>query len=333
MHGYFVLNMRKNLSLLIIIVALASGAAIAEPQQRTKVHRIGYLASASELGPLEEAFRQGLRELGYVEGKNIAIEYRFAMGKEDRLHDLAAELARLKVDVIVAPSTLDAVAARQATRTIPIVMAISSDPVGTRLVQSLARPGGNITGLTTLSPELNGKRLELLKEVVPRLSRVAVLWNAASPEKALEFEETQVAARSLRVLLQSLEVRGAKDFESAFRAATRERTGALLTLTDALTISQLSRIAELAAKSRLAAIFSEREFVDAGGLLSYGPSSADLSRRAAIYVDKILKGAKPGDLPVEQPTRFELVINLKTAKKIGLTIPPELLIRADKVIK
>ena len=324
--------MRNSLSLLIIM-ALASGAEIAEPQQRTKVRRIGYLASASALGPLEEAFRQGLRDLGYVEGKNIAIEYRFAMGKEDRLHDLAAELARLKVDVIVAPSTLDAVAAQQATRTIPIVIALSSDPVRTRLVQSLARPGGNITGLTTLSPELNGKRLELLKEVVPRLSRVAVLWNAASPEKALEFEETQVAARSLRVLLQSLEVRGAKDFESAFRAATRERTGALLTLTDALTISQLSRIAELAAKSRLAAIFSEREFVDAGGLISYGPSSADLFRRSATYVDKILKGANPADLPVEQPTKFELVINLKTAKALGLTIPPELLIRADKVIK
>ncbi|TAJ96945.1 ABC transporter substrate-binding protein [bacterium] len=326
--------MRKSLSLLFI-VALASGAAIAEPQQRTKVHRIGYLASASGLGPLEEVFRQGLRELGYVEGKNIFIEYRFAegKGKGDHLRDLAAELVRLKVEVIVTPSTLDAVAAQRATRTIPIVIALSSDPVGTRLVQSLARPGGNITGLTTLSPELNGKRLELLKEVVPRLSRVAVLWNAASPDKALEFEETQVTARSLRVLLQSLEVRGAKDFESAFRAATRERTGALLTLTDALTISQLSRIAELAAKSRLAAIFSEREFVDGGGLISYGPSSADLFRRAATYVDKILKGANPADLPVEQPTKFELVINLKTAKALGLTIPPEVLVRADKVLK
>ena len=210
---------------------------------------------------------------------------------------------------------------------------LSTDPVGTGLVASLARPGGNITGLTTLSPELNGKRLELLKEAVPGLSRVAVLWNLANPDKALEFEQIEVAARQLRLQLQSLEVRGPDDFEKAFRGATTKRASALLTLTDALTISQLSSIAELAAKRRLAAIFSEREFVDAGGLISYGPSSADLFRRAATYVDKILKGAKPGDLPVQQPTRFELVINLKTAKKIGLTIPPQVLMRADKVIK
>jgi len=325
--------MRKSLSLLIIIAALASGAAIAEPQQRTKVHRIGYLASASGLGPLEEAFRQGLRELGYVEGKNIAIEYRLAQGKLDRLFDLAAELVRLKVDIIVTPSTLDAFAARRATTTIPIVMAASGDAVGTGLVASLARPGRNVTGLTVLARELSGKRLELLKEAVPRLSRVAVLWNAANPDKARDLEETEVQARALRLRLQSLEVRGPNDFESAFRAATSKGAGALFTLTDALIIAHQSRIVDLAAKGRLPAIFSEREFTEIGGLMSYGPNDADLYRRAATYVDKILKGAKPGELPVEQPTRFELVINLKTAKKIGLTIPPELLVRADKVIK
>jgi len=325
--------MRKSLSLLIIIVALASGAAIAEPQQRTKVHRIGYLASASGLGPLEEAFRQGLRELGYVEGKNIAIEYRLAQGKLDRLVDLAAELVRLKVDIIIVQSTLDAFAARRATTTIPIVMAASGDAVGTGLVASLARPGGNVTGLTVLARELSGKRLELLKEAVPRLSRVAVLWNAANPDKARDLEETEVQARALGLRLQSLEVRGPNDIESAFRAATSKGAGALFTLTDALIITHQSRIVELAAKGRLPAMHEQREFVEAGGLMSYGPNDADLFRRAATYVDKILKGAKPSELPVEQPTRFEFVINLKTAKKIGLTIPPELLVRADKVIK
>jgi putative ABC transport system substrate-binding protein len=325
--------MRKSLSLLIIIVALASGAAIAEPQQRTKVHRIGYLASASGLGPLEEAFRQGLRELGYVEGKNIAIEYRLAQGKLDRLFDLAAELVRLKVDVIVTPSTLDAVAAQRATRTIPIVMAASGDAVATGLVASLARPGGNVTGLTALARELSGKRLELLKEAVPGLSRVAVLWNAANPDKARDLEEIQVASRPLGLQLQSLEVRAPNDLESAFRAANSKRVGALFTLTDTLTITHQSRIVDLATKRGLPTLFQTRDFVDAGGLMSYGPNDADLYRRAATYADKILKGAKPGDLPIEQPMRFELVINLKPAKKIGLTIPPELLIRADKVIK
>jgi len=324
--------MKKSLSVLLIIVALGTGAAIAEAQKPAKVSRIGFL-SGGVRGPTHEAFRQGLRELGYVEGRNIAIEYRFAQGKEDRLPDLAAELVRLKVDVIVTTSTLDALGAQQATRTIPIVMAVSSDPVGTRLVASLARPGGNITGLTTLSPELSGKRLELLKEVVSRLSRVAVLWNAANPDKALEFEKMQIAARQLGLQLQSLEVRGPDDFESAFRVATGKRAGALLTLPDTLTVSHLSRIADLAAKSRLPAIHEQREFAEAGGLMAYGPNHSELFRRAASYVDKILKGSKPGDLPVEQPMRFELVINLKTAKKIGLAIPPDVLIRADKVIK
>lgn len=324
--------MRKSLSVLLIIAALGTATVTAEAQKPAKVRRIGYLSGGAR-GATHEAFRQGLRELGYVEGQNIAIEYRFAMGKEDRLHDLAAELVRLKVDLIVTPSTLDALAAQRATRTIPIVMALSTDPVGTGLVASLARPGGNITGLTTLSPELNGKRLELLKEAVPGLSRVAVLWNLANPDKALEFEQIEVAARQLRLQLQSLEVRGPDDFEKAFRGATTKRASALLTLTDTLTITQQSQIVELAAKRRLPAMFQTGDFVDAGGLMSYGPNDADLFRRTVTYVDKILKGAKPGDLPVEQPTRFELVINLKTAKKIGLTIPPEMLVRADKVLK
>ena len=325
--------MRKSLGLLLIMLALCGGPAKAEAQQPTKVRRIGYLTSASGLGPLEEAFRQGLRELGYVEGKNVAIEYRLAQGKLDRLFDLAAELVRLKVDIIVTPGTLDAVAAQRATRTIPIVMAASGDAVATGLVASLARPGGNVTGLTALARELSGKRLELLKEAVPGLSRVAVLWNAANPDKARDLEETLVAARALGLQLQSLEARGPNDFESAFRAANSKRGGALFTLTDTLTITHQSRIVDLATKRGLPTLFQTRDFVDAGGLISYGPNDADLYRRAATYVDKILKGAKPGDLPIEQPMRFELVINLKTAKKIGLTIPPGILMRADKVIK
>jgi ABC-type uncharacterized transport system substrate-binding protein len=284
-------------------------------------------------GPIHEAFRQGLRELGYVEGKNIVIEYRWAEGKFERLSGLAADLARLKVDVIVAPITLDALAAQQATRTIPIVMALSTDPVGTGLVASLARPGGNITGLTTLSPELNGKRLELLKETVPKLARVGVIWNLTNPDKALEFEQIEVTARQMKLQLQSLEVRGLDDFEKAFRGATTKSPGALLTLTDTLTMTHQSQIVELAAKRRLPAMFQTGDFVDAGGLISYGPNDADLFRRTATYVDKILKGAKPADLPVQQPTKFELVINLKTAKKIGLTVSPEMLFRADKVLK
>jgi len=325
--------MRKNLSLALVIVALGAGATIGEAQQPARVHRIGYLASASGLGPLEEAFRQGLRELGYVEGKNIAIEYRLAQGKLDRLFDLAAELVRLKVDIIVTPNTLDAVAAQRATRTIPIVMAASGDAVATGLVASLARPGGNVTGLTALARELSGKRLELLKEAVPGLSRVAVLWNAANPDKARDLEETQVAAGTLRLQLQSLEVRGANDLEGAFRAANSKRVGALFTLTDTVTINHQPRIVDLATKRGLPTLFQTRDFVDAGGLIFYGPNDADLYRRAATYVDKILKGAKPSELPVEQPMRFELVINLKTAKKIGLTIPPQILMRADKVIR
>jgi len=304
-------------------------------QQPKKVPRIGYLAAVSSSADSRrlEAFRQGLRELGYIEGKNITIEYRYAEGKLDLLSDLAAELVRLKVDIIVTQSTLDAYAARQSTSTIPIVMTASGDAVGTGLVASLARPGGNITGLTSLSRELSGKRLELLKEAVRGLSRVAVLWNAANPDKARDVEETQVQARTLGLELQSLEIRGPNDFDGAFQTATRKRAGALLILADSLTITHQSRIVDLAAKSRLPAMHEQREFVEAGGLMAYGPSLLGLFRRIATYVDKILKGAKPADLPVEQPMQFELVINLKTAKNIGLTIPPELLVRANNVIK
>jgi putative ABC transport system substrate-binding protein len=307
----------------------------AEAQLAAKVPRIGFLTgdSLSAISERSEAFRQGLRELGYAEGKNIIIEYRYAEGKLDLLPNLAAELVRLKVDIIVTQSTLDAYAARQSTSTIPIVMTASGDAVGTGLVASLARPGGNITGLTSLSRELSGKRLELLKEAVRGLSRVAVLWDAANPDKARDVEETQLQARTLGLELQSLEIRGPKDFDGAFQAATRKRAGALLTLADSLTITHQSRIVDLAAKSRLPAMHEQREFVEAGGLMAYGPNLLGLFRRVATYVDKILKGAKPADLPVEQPTQFELVINLKTAKKIGLTIPPELLARANKVIK
>ena len=314
-------------------MALGAGATIAEAQKPAKVHRIGYLTSASALGPLEEAFRQGLRELGYVEGKNITIDYRLAQGKLDRLFDLAAELVRLKVDIIVTPSTLDALAAQRATRTIPIVMAASGDAVATGLVASLARPGGNVTGLTALARELSGKQLELLKETVPGLSRVAVLWNAANPDKARDLEEMQVAAGALRLQLQSLEVRGANDLESALRATNSKRGGALFTLTDTITITHQSRIVDVATKKGLPTLFQTRDFVEAGGLMCYGPNDAELYRRAATYVDKILKGVKPSELPVEQPTRFDLVINLKTAKKIGLTIPPEILMQADRVIR
>ena len=313
----------------ILLTQLLSAA-----QKPAKVSRIGYLsAGPSGPSPNIEVFREGLRALGYAEGQTIAIEYRYAAGRDDRLPGLAAELVRLKVDLIVTDSSPAARAAKNKTKIIPIVMAASGDPVGTGLVASLARPGGNITGLTHLSPELSGKRLELLKEAFPKASRVAVLWNAANPDKVSDFRETEAAARALGVQLQSLEVRVPNDFDKAFAAATSKRAHALLTLTDPLTGSHGRRILDFALKNRLPAMYGERGFVDAGGLMSYGHIPADLHRRSAMYVDKILKGTKPADLPIEQPIRFELVINLKTAKQIGLTIPPNLLARADKVIK
>jgi putative ABC transport system substrate-binding protein len=307
---------------------------VAEAQQPGKVHRIGYLQiPASPNSDRLEAFRQGLRALGYVEGKNILIEYRSSEGKLDRLPSIAAELVGLKVDVIVTSGATVTRAAQKATSTIPIVMRQDPDPVGNGFVQSLARPGGNITGLATLRPETSGKRLELLKEVVPKLSRVAVLGSSTMPGNAEALKETEVAAAAFGVKLQYLDVLGPKDIETAFRAANNGRADAFLMMAGSVLLSERRQIAELAVKSRLPAIYYDPQFVEAGGLMTYGVSFTDLDRRAATYVDKILKGAKPADLPIQQPTKFEFVINLKTAKHIGLAIPPNVLARADKVIK
>ncbi|TMA90486.1 MAG: ABC transporter substrate-binding protein [Deltaproteobacteria bacterium] len=326
--------MNRNLLWLLTIFLLAS-VHLAWAQQPGKVPRIGILPPGpiSERVHLWEAFRQGLRKLGYVEGQNIILVFPSGEVKPERLPHLAAELVSLKVDVIVAAAIVAVQAAKEATKTIPIVMPVASDAVETGLVASLARPGGNITGLTLISSQLSGKRLELLKEVVPRLSRLAVLSNPTSAAVPPQMRETEVTARALGVQLQPLEVRGPDDFERVFQAATKERAGALITLDDALLFTQRTRIVKLAAKSRLPAIYGFREFVDAGGLMSYAANTSDMYRRAAAFVDKILKGAKPADLPVEQPTKFEFVINLKAAKQIGLTIPPNVLTRGDKVIK
>jgi putative ABC transport system substrate-binding protein len=270
--------------------------------------------------------------LGYVEGQNIAIESRWAEGKDDRFPALAADLVRSKVDVIVAQSGAATQAAQQATRTIPIVMSVVIDPLGTGLVPSLARPGGNVTGLTIMASDLVGKQLELLKEVVPKVSRVALLWNPANPGSAPQLREAEASARVLGVRLQTLEAQVPQEIDSAFAAMTRERAGALLILPDVIFLSQRGQMAELATKRRLPAVYGVREYAEAGGLMAYGANYIDLVRRAATFVDKILKGAKPGDLPVEQPTKFELVINLRAAKAIGLTIPPSLLQRADQII-
>jgi putative ABC transport system substrate-binding protein len=327
--------MNKKIVGVVLATVIPAFFHLAAAQQPKKVPRIGYLAAASaSANPARiEAFRQGLRELGYVEGKNIVIESRYAEGKIDRLSELAAELVRLKVEVIVTGGPAPTRAAKEATVTIPIVMGFDTDPVGNGFVASLARPGGNITGLATLSPEISGKQLELLKEIVPRISRVAVLGDSTTPGNAQSLRETKLAAGALKVKLQYLDVLGPKDFETAFRAASKGRADAVLMMTSRVFVLQRTQIADLAAKSRLPAIYDRREFVDDGGLMSYGTNFTDLSRRAATYVDKILKGVKPADLPVEQPIKFELVINLKAAKQIGLTIPPNVLARADKVIK
>jgi putative ABC transport system substrate-binding protein len=328
--------MRKAgvISLLFVVVVLAV-AVISEAQQPAKVPRIGFIVGASLSASLArtEAFRQGLRELGYVEGKNIVIEWRYADGKSDRLPTLATELALLKVDVIVTSGGDPTRSAKEATFTIPIVMAQANDPVGSGFVASLAQPGGNITGLSSLAPQISGKRLELLKEIVSKLSRVAVLGSSTNPGNAQSLKETELAAKSFGVQLQSIDVRDPKDIETAFRTASKGRAEGVLVLASLVLNSQRKQIVELTAKSRLPAIYYAPEWVEDGGLISYGVSFTDLYRRAATYVDKILKGAKPADLPVEQPKKFELIINLKAAKQIGLTIPPNVLVRADKVIK
>ena len=337
------MNRRRKLVIALGASALISPLASLAQQPPAKARRIGLL---SPYAPADsklwyEAFRLGLRDRGWIEGTNIGIEYRYAEGRSDRIPALADEFVRLKVDVIITAISVDAPTAQKAAKAIPpipIVTAAWSDPMASGMVESLARPGGNITGLSQMSYELVGKRLELLKEMVPKLSRVAVLWNPQSAtqvfkSKELFWKEIELPARQLGVQLHWLEVRGPKDFDKAFEDAARARAGALLILANPVIITNLRRIADLAAKSRLPSIFQWTEFADAGGLVAYGPDRADLFRRAATYVDKILKGAKPGDLPIEQPNKFELVINMKTARALGIKIPQSVLFRADRVIE
>jgi putative tryptophan/tyrosine transport system substrate-binding protein len=323
------------LALSSMLFALSVSAHAKEP---TKMPRIGYVSGSGDRktpGPLVEAFRQGLHDRGYVEGKNILVEYRYVEGGLDRVPALVAELVQLKVDVLVAAFTIALRAAKQATKTIPIVMVSATDPVAAGFVDSLARPGGNITGVVRLTRELSGKRLELLKEAVPRISRVAVLWDGnEAPGPAIASKEYEASARSLKLEFQSLEVRGPNaDVDGAFQAAAKGRANALMVVRNRVVDRHSQRIIDLAIKNRLPSAWEGGEFVEAGGLLSYSANDADQFRRAATYVDKILKGAKPAELPVEQPTKFELVINLKTAKKIGVIIPQSVLYRADRVIR
>jgi len=327
--------MRQRISIWLLTTVLLITASFADAQQPKKVPRIGFLtaASASSQTVRLEAFRRGLKDFGYFERKNITIDYRFAEGNLDRVPSLAAELVQLSVNIIVTGGGTSTRAAKEATLTIPIVMGFDNDPVGNGFVASLARPGGNVTGLSTLAPEISGKQLELLKEIVPKLSRVGVLGSSIAPGNSQALKEIELAAGAFGVKLQYLEVRDPNDIETAFRAASKARADAVLVLPSPITLSQRKQIADLATKSRLPAMYWATEFVDVGGLMSYSVSFTDLFQRAATYVDKILKGSKPADLPVEQPTKFELVINLKTAKQIGLTIPPNVLARADRVIR
>jgi len=329
--------MKKKISVLTLCAMLVVLCVAAEAQQPTKVLRIGFLDSSTASGSavLVEAFRQEIRKLGWIEGKNIAIEYRFAEQKNERLSELAADLVRLKVDLIVVAGTVAALAAKSATTTIPIVMANAGDPVGAGLVASLARPGGNVTGLEGLGPQLNTKRLEVLKDAVPKLARVGLLLGSgASIGRDLQLKELRPAALALKLKLEEIETQlDPKGLESAFQTAKQKQVNAIMTTANRTFFAERKRIVELAGKYRLPAIYFQKEFVDEGGLMSYGADFADLYRRAAVYVDKILKGAKPGDLPVQQATKFEFVINLKAAKQIGLTIPVRVLERANQVIK
>ena len=326
--------MKRKLLWLALSALLFGRCFSAEAQDQKKITRIGILAggSASSDSTRIQAFVQALRELDWVEGQNTMIEYRYGEGKLDRLNKLAAELIASRVDVIVAHAPAAVRAAMSESSTIPVVMAHGGDPVAQGFVASLARPEGNVTGVSNFSAELSGKRLELLKEAFPKVSRVAVIWNPDAPGPTLGFKELEIAAKVVEVPLESLQVRGPKDFERAFRAA-REHAGSLVVIQDVVTVTHLKQIVKLAAKNRIPAIYMEREWAEAGGLMSYGVNQPNLQRRAAIYVDKILKGTKPANLPVEQPTKFELVINLKAAKQIGLTIPPNILARADTVIR
>jgi len=327
--------MSRKIVIWLLTAALLSTAPFAEARQTKKVPRIGFLGNSTDA--LEEnlvgPFREGLRDLGYVEGRNILIEYRWAEGMYERFPTLIAELIALKVELIVTAGTPAALAVKKATTSIPLVIIAVGEPVATGLVASLARPGGNITGLTSIAPEMEGKRLELLREVIPKLSHFAVLWNPASPVQVILEKEVQAAAQVLRMKVLSLGVRAPKELDNAFAAILRERPGALLVLADRLFLHHRTRIMDFAAQHRLPGVHAYQELVEAGGLMSYGPSYPDMHRRAATYVDKILKGTKPADLPVERPMKFELVINLKTARQLGLTIPQSVLYRADKVIK
>ncbi len=327
----------KKLFRLFLIVAFLGAGAISEAQQPTKIPRIGYVSGSGDPnnpGRELESFQQGLRDLGYIAGKNILVEYRYAEGNLDRLPGLVAELVQLKVDVLFVANLPAIRAAKEATKTIPIVMVTTVDPVATGLVDSLARPGGNLTGLTTLGRELSGKRLELLKEAVPGASRVGVLWDSNAPGPVLGFKEYEAAARALKIQLQSLEVRGPKPgLERAFQAAAKSRTTALITITNPVLRRYQKQIADLAIKNRLPSMYERIDWVEAGGLMSYSSNDAEIYRRAAVYVDKILKGTKPAGLPVEQPMKFEFIVNLKTAKQIGVTIEPNVLVRANRVIR
>ena len=319
----------------VVAIFLLAAPLAAAAQQPGKVYQIGVLETiaASLNSENLQAFRQELTALGYVEGRNLALEYRSADGRAERFPELAAELVRRRVDLILTRGTPAAIAAKKATTMIPIVMAASGDPLGSGLVPNLARPGGNLTGLSAVITELAGKRLELLREAFPTFSRVAMLWNPSNPTAANDWRETVAAARALGVMPLSLEVRKSEDFRPAFEGARKQRADVMVVTLDALMQNHHRQIVDLARRHRLPDVYASREFVEAGGLMAYGVSYPDLYRRAAIYVDKIFKGVRPGDLPVEQPTKFELVINLKTAKALGLTIPPSLLVRADQLIE
>ncbi len=327
--------MTKKILVWLLVTFFLANVSVAQAQQPTKIPRIGFLSavSPSTISARVEAFRQGLRELGYVEGKNLVIEWRYAEGKLDRLPALAAELVASKVDIIVSAGPTVTRPAKEATSTIPVVMAVDDDPVGSGFVASLAHPGGNITGLSALSPEISGKQLELLKETHPKLARVAVIGNSTRAGNAQMLNEVELAAGALKVQLQYIDVPGPQNIEAAFQAATKGRADAVLVLRSPAFLSQRKQTAEAAAKSRLPAMYPWPENVEDGGLMTYGVSINDLFRRAATYVDKILKGRKPVDLPVEQPIKFEFIVNLKAAKAIGLTIPPNVLVRADRAIR
>jgi len=321
----------KKIVWIVTFLLLAVGTST-EAQQAKKVPRIGILFIGSRNQPHLESFKQGLRERGYTEGKNIAFEYRYAEGRQDQLPELAAELVQLKVDVIVVTADISAEAATQATKTIPIVVT-TGDPVAWGLAESLAKPGGNVTGLSAVLADLSGKRVEILRETLPKMTRLATLWDPSVRLAGPVFKETSLAAQALSLQLHSFEVKTAQDIENAFADIPKVRPNALLVILSPLVTLYSKRIVELALKQKLPGIYPTRQFVEEGGLMAYGPLIGDLYRRAATYVDKILKGAKPADLPVEQPMKFEFVINLKTAKQIGLTIPPNVLARADTVIK